>query len=246
MSSIVWISPQDRPDAFPPAQQALRDPDGLLAAGGDLSTERLLHAYRRGIFPWFEAGQPILWWSPDPRAVLRPEQLHTSRSLRRRIARREFAITVDRAFDAVLAACAAPRRYGSGTWLTPEMQEAYARLHALGWAHSFEAWRSGRLVGGLYGIYLGRVFFGESMFTEVSDASKVAFAHAVAYLEQRGCALIDCQVWSSHLHRLGAELIPRAAFLDRLNDYCCELGQPACWVGDVSTARPNGRQPRGA
>jgi leucyl/phenylalanyl-tRNA--protein transferase len=234
MNPIAWLSPDDPPEAFPPARSALTEPNGLLAAGGDLSIERLLHAYRQGIFPWFESGQPILWWSPDPRAVLWPDQLRVSRSLRRKLARGDFSITADRAFDAVIDACAAPRRYAPGTWLTTEMRQAYSALHAQGWAHSFEAWQDGTLVGGLYGIYLGRVFFGESMFTRSTDASKVAFARAVHYLQRRGCGLIDCQIWSEHLQRLGAQSISRDTFLHHLQELGRGPDQPGSWSEDFA------------
>ena len=234
MKRIVWLSSQDPPDAFPPVEQALIDPDGLLAVGGDLSSERLLAAYRRGIFPWYEAGQPILWWSPDPRSVLWPDALHVSRSLRKQLARNSFAVTADRAFTDVLEACAAPRHHTTGTWLTGDMRAAYARLHSLGWAHSFEAWQGDRLAGGLYGVYLGRVFFGESMFTRSTDASKVCLAHAVRFLRQRGCGLIDCQIWSDHLQRLGATTMTRRDFQRQLSILCEPVGAPGPWSADFA------------
>lgn len=229
MSSVRWLSSNDAPDAFPPPGQALAEPNGLLAAGGDLSAERLLSAYPRGIFPWYEEGQPILWWSPDPRAVMRPEEIKISRTLRRILRRDDLSISADAAFEAVLGGCAEPRRYGGGTWITGEMIQAYQRLHDLGWAHSFEAWREGALVGGLYGVCIGRVFFGESMFSRESDASKVALIKAVTYLRERGCELIDCQVWSAHLQSLGAIRMPREAFLDSLDRLCEPPGTPGSW-----------------
>jgi leucyl/phenylalanyl-tRNA--protein transferase len=201
----------------------------LLAAGGDLTPERLLAAYTRGIFPWYQEGQPILWWSPDPRAVLIPDEIKVSRSLRRSVAKRGFEFRVDTEFEGVVAACAAPRNYGGGTWITDEMAAAYANMHRLGWAHSFETWRDGDLAGGLYGVAIGRVFFGESMFTRATDASKVALVHAVAFLRERGFELIDCQVASAHTLSLGAREIPREAFLESLAKLCVPRGEPQIW-----------------
>ena len=198
---------------FPDPATAETDPDGLLAVGGDLSPQRLLSAYARGVFPWYSAGQPILWWSPDPRLVLFPERLHVSRSLRKELRRGRFEVTFDRDFPAVIRACAAPRRGETGTWITAEMTAAYEQLHRLGHAHSVEAWLEGSLVGGLYGVALGSLFFGESMFSRVSNASKVAFVQLVRTLESLGCPLVDCQVHTPHLESLGAEMIPRGRFL---------------------------------
>jgi leucyl/phenylalanyl-tRNA--protein transferase len=229
MGSLRWLSPTHRGERFPPPSEALTEPNGLLAAGGDLTPERLLSAYTHGIFPWYQDGQPILWWSPDPRAVLTPDGLRISRSLRRSVARRGFEFRVDTEFERVVAACAEPRRYGSGTWITAEMAAAYVRMHRLGWAHSFETWHSGALVGGLYGIAIGRVFFGESMFTRVTDASKVALVHAVDLLRARGFELIDCQVASAHTLSLGATEIPRAEFLNRLAELCGPAAAPQIW-----------------
>jgi leucyl/phenylalanyl-tRNA--protein transferase len=226
---LHWLTKHDPADAFPPPQLALREPNGLLAAGGDLKPARVLAAYRRGIFPWYEEGQPILWWSPDPRAVLRLEDLRVSRSLRRTLAAGELRVTADTAFADVVAACAAPRSYGSGTWITGDVAAAFAELHALGWAHSFETWRDGELVGGLYGIAIGRVFFGESMFARVSDASKVAFVRLVEHLRAHYFALIDCQVASAHLKTLGASDMPRAEFLTALAQLCEPAGTPQRW-----------------
>ncbi|MFP5504992.1 MAG: leucyl/phenylalanyl-tRNA--protein transferase [Gammaproteobacteria bacterium] len=211
-----WLTPEDPDAPFPPVENALRDPDGLLAIGGDLQPERLLRAYRHGIFPWYSAGQPILWWSPDPRMVLEPAALKISRSLRKTLRKRPYRITLDSAFAAVMQGCAEPRADAHGTWITPEMQRAYQRLHALGYAHSAEAWQDGELVGGLYGVALGRVFFGESMFTRRSDASKIAFVHLVRQLQSWGFTLIDCQVYTGHLESLGATPIPRRDFIARL------------------------------
>lgn len=220
MHRIHWLSAQDPPGAFPDPRHALRDPDGLLAAGGDLSSERLLSAYRRGIFPWYEEGQPVLWWSPDPRAVLRPESLHVSRSLRRSLRRSGYFVTWNRAFTAVVRACAEPRPGQSGTWITSGMHDAFCRLHELGWAHAVEVWSGDRLVGGLYGLAMGRVFFGESMFSRTSDASKIAMVALAAELLRRGYVLIDCQVVSPHLFTMGAESMPRDEFLELLSRHC--------------------------
>lgn len=201
-----------REPVFPDPENA--EPDGLLAVGGDLSPRRLLAAYQRGIFPWFSEKGPILWWSPDPRLVLRPEWLHLPRSLARTLRRGRYAVRADTAFAEVIAGCAAARRPGQrGTWITREMIAAYERLHRMGFAHSFEAWEGGDLAGGLYGVSLGGAFFGESMFSERPDASKAAFAASVPWLAERGVALVDCQVRTEHLVRFGAREIPRAAFL---------------------------------
>ena len=197
---------------FPPVEKALASPNGLLCAGGDLSAERLLAAYSRGIFPWFSEGDPILWWSPDPRMVLFPEELKVSRSLRKAAARDDFEIRMDTAFGEVMEACAEPRDGQAGTWIVPEIVAAYSRLHHMGLAHSVETWREGRLVGGLYGVGLGRAFFGESMFARESDASKVALVALVARLRARDYAVIDCQQNTAHLASLGAREIPRATF----------------------------------
>ncbi len=227
--SLLWLSRNQRVDAFPPASEALTEPNGLLAAGGDLEPERLLAAYRQGIFPWYQEGQPILWWSPDPRAVLWPAGLKVSRSLRRSLKRRGYEFRVDTAFERVIAACAEPRGYGGGTWITAEMATAYLRLHRLGWAHSFETWADGQLAGGLYGVGIGRAFFGESMFTRVTDASKVALVHAVEFLSARGTQIIDCQVASAHTESLGAVDMPRAQFLPLIAELCDESTRPQSW-----------------
>jgi leucyl/phenylalanyl-tRNA--protein transferase len=201
---------------FPPPD--LASPDGLLAIGGDLRAERLLEAYRHGIFPWYNETQPILWWSPDPRAVLFPEKLKVSRSLRKTLRHRGFRVTFDRCFRDVMQACAQPRsQYPlGGTWITDEMLDAYVRLHTLGVAHSVETWLDDRLVGGLYGVALGGIFFGESMFTRETDASKTAFVILVNELKTRGFIIVDCQLPSKHLFSLGAEEIRRTVFLDHL------------------------------
>ncbi len=239
MTTIRWL--RGVGEGFPAPCEALEEPNGLLAAGGDLRPARLLLAYRSGIFPWYEAGQPILWWSPNPRSVLLPERLRISRSLRRKLTRGAFRITADAAFERVVAACAAPRRYTRSTWITSDMARAYTELHRLGWAHSFEAWHDAELVGGLYGVAIGRVFFGESMFARATDASKSAFAHAVRYLQTRAFELIDCQVGSAHLGSLGAENMPRAQFLDRLATLCEPAGTPKSWAAEFDrweTQRP--------
>jgi leucyl/phenylalanyl-tRNA---protein transferase len=200
--------------SFPPPESALREPNGLLALGGDLSPARLLAAYSEGIFPWFdnESG-PILWWSPDPRAVMMPQAIRISRSLRRRVSRGDLRITMDRAFRDVVAGCAAPRSGSSGTWITASMQTAYFEMHRLGYAHSVETWCDDHLVGGLYGIAVGQIFFGESMFSRASDASKVAIVRLAAQLHEWDFKLIDCQVMNPHLESLGAIAIPRSEFL---------------------------------
>ncbi len=210
MITLPWLEP-DTLD-FPPTTEALDEPNGLLAGGGDLRPERLIHAYRLGIFPWYEDGQPILWWTPDPRAVLFPEHLHVSRSLRKTLRRGVYRVTADQAFEKVMRACAAPRDGATGTWITDEMLAAYIRLHHQGVAHSVEVWQEDKLVGGLYGLALGRVFFGESMFSRADNASKVGFAHLVTQLQSWGFELIDCQVGSGHMFSLGAVEISREAF----------------------------------
>ncbi|HXV06398.1 MAG TPA: leucyl/phenylalanyl-tRNA--protein transferase [Burkholderiales bacterium] len=210
---IPWLSEHDD---FPPVERARRRPNGLLAAGGDLSPQRLLRAYRRGIFPWYSAGEPILWWSPDPRMVLLPGELHVGRSLRKTLRKAPFVVTADTAFERVLEGCSAPRPDQDGTWITPDMKRAYGALHALGLAHSVESWAGDELVGGLYGVALGRVFFGESMFSRAGDASKVAFVHLVRQLSAWEFGLIDCQMRTPLLAAFGAREIPRREFTRRL------------------------------
>lgn len=214
---------------FPPLERALRDPNGLLAVGGDLSPERLIQAYRHGCFPWYQAGQPILWWSPDPRTVLFPHELHVSRSLRKVLRQERFQVSFDQDFSAVIQACAGPRDYADGTWITPEMRKAYQELHRRGIAHSVEVWQSGTLVGGLYGLAIGQLFFGESMFSHTDNASKVGFATLVRRLEQWGFVLIDCQMPTEHLQSLGARSIPRTEFSDFLKRHL-DLPNTADWV----------------
>lgn len=212
MSGIAWLQKTDPPEALPPTSRALREPNGLLAVGGALTPEWLTHAYRRGVFPWYSAEQPILWWAPDPRAVLLPAEFRISRSLARSIRNRGYVTRIDTAFDSVVEACAGPRRGGAGTWITDEMREAYGALHRRGLAHSIEVWREDRLVGGLYGVAVGRAFFGESMFTLERDASKVALARLTQECLRLDVALIDCQLPSPHLASLGSRNLIRSEF----------------------------------
>jgi leucyl/phenylalanyl-tRNA--protein transferase len=227
---IPWLGPRD---PFPPVSSALRDPNGLLAAGADLSPSRLLDAYARGIFPWSGDDEPLLWWSPDPRMVLVLAELHVSRSLRRRFRSGVYRVTLDTAFPDVMAGCAAPRANHDGTWITPWMTEAYGRLAALGHAHSVEVWAGGDLVGGLYGVALGRMFFGESMFSGRPDASKVALVTLGRQLERWSFELVDCQMSTAHLASLGAREIPRAEFLRHVERLARLPGVPAPWVLDA-------------
>jgi leucyl/phenylalanyl-tRNA--protein transferase len=230
--SLPWLSDDD---PLPPVDGALRRPHGLPAAGGGLSVRRLVEAYSRGCFPWFSEGEPVLWWSPDPRMVLVPAELHVPKSLARRMRRGDVTVTADLAFADVIAACAEPRDDQAGTWITDEMVAAYVALHAAGHAHSIEAWQDGLLVGGLYGVALGRAFFGESMFTRVPDASKIALVTLVAQLQRWEFGMIDCQMKTQHLARFGAREIPRAAFLRQLDVLVAQDAPPAPWqlVPDV-------------
>ncbi len=213
-----WLNDHDY--HFPNPNSALTEPDGLLAVGGDLCTERIINAYLNGIFPWYSPGQPILWWSPDPRAVLFPEKLHISRSLQKLIHKKTFHCTINQAFTQVIVNCAqAPRKHQDGTWITNEMQQAYIKLHQCGIAHSVECWQGEQLVGGLYGLALGKVFFGESMFSHKSNSSKIAFVHLLDVLKKSNYALIDCQVTTDHLLSLGAEEIPRKQFLSLIAEH---------------------------
>ena len=214
------LDPFDPNQDFPTLDKALNEPNGLIAVGGCLSPERIINAYRHGIFPWFNAGEPILWWSPEPRLILFPAKLYISRSLAKTLRKQAFQIRYDTAFAEVIDACAEPRHIKGGTWITQDMKKAYQHLHELGIAHSFEAWQNDQLVGGLYGIGIGRVFFGESMFHRVTDASKVAFVHLVKQLMVWGYQLLDCQVCSDHLLSLGAEEISRNDFFDQLSRLC--------------------------
>ena len=226
---IPWLRPEHPPEAFPPVEEALQEPNGLLCVGGDLSVERLLEAYRRGIFPWFSAGQPILWWSPDPRTVLYPGEFKVSRSLGKTLRNRGFRTTVDQAFEQVMERCADPTLRPEGTWISPQMRAAYRRLHELDYAHSFETWEGDQLVGGLYGVALGRMFFGESMFSVARDASKVALHALVQASLAQNVRLIDCQVDSEHLRSLGARSVPRREFMRELAAATRESPPGASW-----------------
>jgi len=213
---MITLLHHDTP--FPAVEQALRQPNGLLAAGGDLSPGRLLDAYRHGIFPWFSAGEPILWWSPDPRMVLIPEEFKISHSLLKTLRRGQYEVRTDSAFEQVMRSCAQPREGQNGTWIQEEIVAAYVRLHHMGLAHSVETWMDGALVGGLYGVSLGRMFYGESMFSRKTDASKIALAHLTAQLKRWQFGMIDCQMNTPHLASLGAREIPRREFLIRLQE----------------------------
>jgi len=226
MNALHWLKPGDRNGAFPSVDCALADPDGLLAIGGDLSVSRLLEAYRRGIFPWYSEGQPILWWSPDPRLVLTPDRIHVSKSLRKTLRRNRFRISMDTAFDEVITRCAAPRYGQSGTWITREMCEAYGKLHRQGFAHSVEIHDGDELVGGLYGVSIGRAFFGESMFSALPNASKIALVYLGRQLARWDFPMIDCQVRTEHLVSMGATEISRRDFVD-LIERACGLNHPA-------------------
>ncbi len=224
---ISWLTPDLD---FPSVEHALKEPNGLLAAGGDLSPQRLLAAYRRGIFPWYSPGEPILWWSPDPRMVLFPGEIRITRSLAKTLRNADYSVRLDSAFGRVIAACAStPREGQNGTWITAEMQAAYARLHALGHAHSVETWQGGRLVGGLYGVAIGRAFCGESMFSHVTDASKIALVHLCRYLASHGFGIIDCQMETPHLTSLGAHPMPRDDYLDRVAALVEQGNGPGRW-----------------
>lgn len=226
---ITWLSPDDPPSGFPPVESALREPDGLLAAGGDLSPERLLCAYSRGIFPWYDNGQPILWWSPDPRCVVYPTQFRLARRMEREARKSPIEATFNQAFSSVVAACAAPRRELAGTWITAEMQAAYEELHRLGWAHSVELWHKKRLAGGIYGLAIGRAFFGESMFSRETNASKFALHVLCRVLSSQGFAVLDCQTVSRHLLSLGAVTLPRRDFVSLLERCCAPPTSFANW-----------------
>ncbi len=221
-----WVDPRNNNFDFPDVSLALNEPDGLLAIGGDLKPQRLLAAYRRGIFPWYNEGQPILWWAPNPRAVLFPQRLRISRSLRKTLRKQPFTVSIDQAFTDVIEACSHPRDYEAqpGTWITRDIKQAYQQLHKQGSAHSVECWHNGQLAGGLYGVAIGQVFFGESMFTRCSDASKVAFVTLTQQLAHWGFGVIDCQIHSRHLESLGAETIHREQFTDLLNTFCEQPG----------------------
>jgi leucyl/phenylalanyl-tRNA--protein transferase len=224
---IQWLQ-ADEP--FPPVESAQHDPNGLLAAGADLSAPRLLDAYRHGIFPWFSEGQPILWWSPDPRMALVPAEIRVTRSLAKVMRNGGFMTRADSAFRAVMQACAEPRDGHDGTWITPDMVDAYCVLHDRGIAHSIETWRDGELVGGLYGVALGRMFFGESMFSRARDASKVALVELARHLERHQFGLIDCQMHTDHLASMGAREIARPAFMRKLGELVNYPQTPGPWT----------------
>lgn len=218
---------------FPPVDTALADPNGLLAMGGDLSVARLLEAYRHGIFPWFNPGEPILWWCPDPRMVLVPGEVRVTRSLARRLRNGGFELRVDSAFAEVMRACAAPRADAGGTWISPVMIAAYSRLFEAGYAHSVETWRDGQLVGGLYGVAIGRMFYGESMFSRETDASKVALVRLAQQLQRWDFGLIDCQMETPHLASMGARTMPRTAFTARLKELVNLPHRSGPWTFDA-------------
>ena len=228
MTQIPWLNPSNT--TFPAPSLALREPNGLLAVGGDLSPDRILAAYQRGIFPWFNPGDPILWWSPSPRTVIYPSQLHVSKSLRKFLRAGTYRVTFDHCFSEIMYACAGPRRDSDGTWISEEIIAGYTALHHRGFAHSVEVWRDQELVGGLYGMVLGRIFFGESMFSRADNASKVGFAHLVQQLLAWNFQLIDCQVANDHLFSLGAVEIPREDFQQLLLNFVSETpNYPANW-----------------
>ncbi|NRA22124.1 MAG: leucyl/phenylalanyl-tRNA--protein transferase [Oceanospirillaceae bacterium] len=225
---IPWLDQQTL--VFPPINTALADPNGLLAVGGDLSPDRLIAAYRQGIFPWFSDEEPILWWSPSPRCVLKPADLHISKSLAKFIKKTSMTLSIDQQFDQVINACAQLRKDQEGSWITEHMQQAYQHLFDRGVAHSVEVWQGQHLVGGLYGLAIGNVFFGESMFSRESNASKLAFYHLVQHLSKLGFTLIDCQVHSEHLQSLGASEISRDEFQAYLSNIDTDLAdKPSLW-----------------
>ena len=234
---IPWLENIER---FPPLELALREPNGLLCAGGDLTPQRLVMAYLKGIFPWYSPGEPILWWSPDPRMVLFPAEFKLSRSLRKTLRKANYRVRLDTRFKAIIEACArTSRKDQAGTWITPEIQAAYVKLHELGYAHSVETWLDDRLVGGLYGIAIGKMFYGESMFAHATDASKIALAHLVRFLADNGFGLIDCQMNTTHLASLGARDIPRSEFTGHLRRLTAI--PPLCgrWAADAATRNWN-------
>lgn len=232
---IPWIQPDADPDAFPPLSRALIQPNGLLCAGGDLSVERLLAAYRRGIFPWFSDGDPILWWSPDPRTVFDPGAVHVSRRLARTLRTCDWSVSIDVCFGAVIRACSEPRPGQPETWITAEMEHAYCALHRAGHAHSLEIWDGDRLIGGIYGLAIGRAFFGESMFNRCPNASRAALVALCRWLDRCGFGLLDGQVESVHLHRMGAVRVPRSEFLASLDRLCDRAPHNCDWL---SLTRP--------
>lgn len=241
MQTLPWLADDNL--EFPAPEQALQQPPGLLCAGGDLSLARLERAYRQGIFPWFEPGSPILWWCPDPRTVLRPASFHVSRSLRRRLNQQDYRVTLNADFSAVVDGCAAPRRDADGTWITPEMHQAYEQMHRAGLAHSIEVWMADRtgaaqLGGGIYGVALGRCFFGESMFSKRTNGSKIALYYLMQFMREAGMPLLDCQLPNPHLARLGAHNMRRAAFLVEISQLCAQPGPS--WHSRTLAGPPEG------
>ncbi|MEX1669411.1 leucyl/phenylalanyl-tRNA--protein transferase [Zhongshania guokunii] len=236
MSAIPWLDPTDL--RFPAIESALEDPNGLLAVGGDLSVPRLLAAYRQGIFPWYEESQPILWWAPQPRAVVFPERLHIARSLRKELRRFEYDVSFDQDFGGVIQGCAELSQKRPGTWISDDMRSAYQNLHNAGWAHSVEVWRHGKLIGGLYGVAIGKMFYGESMFSRESNASKIAFVHLCGQLQEWGFPLIDCQISNDYLETMGAEEMDRASFKKCLQSYTNIECAPAKWTLDWYYGKP--------
>lgn len=236
---LPWLDPARPDQPFPSPAQALPDPNGLLALGGDLSPPRLLNAYRAGIFPWYSQGEPILWWSPDPRCVFRPSAIHVSRSLSKALRRKDYSVTLDHDFEAVIHACAMDRKGQRGTWLCPEMITAYIRLHHEGWAHSAEVWRQGKLVGGIYGLALGHAFFGESMFSHASNGSKLALVWLARQLAAWDFTLLDGQVGSPHLYTLGAVDLPRSGFLRELKHALAQPDRQGRWHFELDKAAGN-------
>jgi leucyl/phenylalanyl-tRNA--protein transferase len=237
----------DQPEHFPDPSQALPEPNGLLAFGGDLSVTRLLAAYRNGIFPWFSDGEPLLWWSPDPRCIFETRDLRINRSLRRQLAGKHWRVSVDEAFAEVVQACAAPRKDGSGTWIVPAMIEAYIGLHALGHAHSVEVWEGDMLVGGIYGVAIGKLFCGESMFSRQSGGSKLALIELARLLRERGFPIIDAQVANAHTLSMGAREIPRAIYLDMVRRLASAPDPMDQWLpaADPGLCGPGTPAPRG-
>ncbi len=227
---IPWLAPDDETTPLPDPDSAMAEPEGLLAIGASLSPQRLESAYRSGIFPWYSPGEPILWWSPDPRAIIVPSRFHVSRSLQRQLRRSDYRVSLDTAFEAVVAACAAPRLDQPGTWITPEMADAYCELHGRGLAHSIEVWRDDRLIGGLYGVSTGRAFFGESMFSHATNGSKIALAWLLCQLDTWQFDFLDCQMPTDHLLSLGAETVPRRRFLLQLAASQRSATQPGPWT----------------
>ncbi|MGB8337577.1 MAG: leucyl/phenylalanyl-tRNA--protein transferase [Burkholderiales bacterium] len=227
---VPWLK-QNSP--FPPVESARQAPNGLLAAGADLSRKRLLDAYSRGIFPWYSEGEPIMWWSPDPRMVLVPQEFKISRSLAKSLRNKNYQVRFDTAFRDVMLACSEPRDGQGGTWISPQMTDAYCALHELGYAHSVETWTDNGLVGGLYGVAIGKMFYGESMFARQTDASKIALAHLTQHLAEQDFGLIDCQMSTPHLASLGAREINRSEFINIINKLCHISAKPAKWSGAV-------------